>query len=136
MASAAHLRHAAQFCVPIAGKVIAQEPEKEKRVQTAYRLDVCSEVQMLALAFWEVMVQEECSGSKKNDENLRKSIKTVALNNFKIDDKQPINIKILFHSATGGFLLINQMSDVLIQPIIIYLSVFDCDLFITTSSEN
>lgn len=45
--------------MPIAGEVVAQELGVEKMVPTAQTLDVWSEAQKLALAFWEAVVHEE-----------------------------------------------------------------------------
>ena len=45
--------------MPIDGEVVAQELGVEKMVPTAQTLEVWGEAQMLALAFWEAVVQEE-----------------------------------------------------------------------------
>ena len=45
--------------MPIAGEVVPQELGVEKMVPTVHTMDVWSEAQMLALAFWEAVVQEE-----------------------------------------------------------------------------
>ena len=51
----------AMLCMPIAaGEVVVQElGGVEKMVPTVHTMDVWSEAQMLALAFWEAVVQEE-----------------------------------------------------------------------------
>ena len=45
--------------MPIAGEVVAQELGVEKMVPTTHTLDVWSEAQKLALAFWEAVVRKE-----------------------------------------------------------------------------
>ena len=44
--------------MPIASEVVAQELGVEKVVPTAHTLDVWSEAQKLALAFWEAVAKE------------------------------------------------------------------------------
>lgn len=53
--------------MPLAGEVVAQELGVEKMVPTARTLDVWSEVQKLALAFWQAVAQDErISGEFRN----------------------------------------------------------------------
>ena len=47
------------FSMPIAGEVVAQELGVEKMVPTAHVLDVWSEAQALALAFWQAVERDE-----------------------------------------------------------------------------
>ena len=44
--------------MPIAGEVVAQQLGAEKMVPTAHTLDVWSEAQALALAFWQAAAQD------------------------------------------------------------------------------